>query len=236
MDAIERLNRKLALGALALAILAALAVHAYLAGATRRALLPQTVPVVIAATDIPAHTAITAAMVTVAQYAPGNRPVQALESAKDAVGGITTVGVYRGQAVVSPDLSRAAAPASLSYAVTPGMRAYTLSVNVTSGVGDMIQPADHVDVLGVFALNGNATVDTVLQNVRVLAVAQRTVGQGTAVPKSYGDVTLEVWPADAARLAYAGSRGLLQLTLRGVTDAALPAVPPDTGAGLIGAH
>ena len=236
MDAVERLNRKLALGALVLALLAAILIRAYLAGAARRALLPETVPVVVATVDIPAHTTITAAMVTAAQYPPGDRPAEAVGNVQNVVGSVTTAEVYRGQAVVAPDLSSASAPASLSYAVTPGMRAYTLPVSLTSGVGDMITPGDRVDVLAIFAQGTAPTVDTVLQNVRVLAVAQRTVGQSTAVPKSYSDVTVEVWPADAARLAYVGSRGSLQLTLRAVTDTAQPAVPPETGAGLPGAH
>lgn len=234
MDAVERLNRRLALGALALAVAAALAIHAYLAGAAHRALLPSTVPVVVAATDIPAHTAITPAMVTVAQYAPGDRPAQALATTAAAVGGITTVPLYRGQALASPDVSRLSAPVSLSYAVAPGMRAYTLPVTVTSGVGDLIHPGDHVDILAIFSNGATTTVDTLLQDVKVLAVAERTVGQTTPIPTTYADVTLEVWPAGASLLAWSGSRGTLQFTLRSVTDAATVQVAPQAGAGVPG--
>lgn len=234
MDGIERLNRRLALGALLLAALAALAVHAYLTGMAHRALLPQTVPVLVAATDIPAHTAITPAMLTVAQYAPGNRPAQALSTPAEVRGAVSTAEIYRGQPVVAPDVSRPTAPLSLSYAVAPGMRAFTMAVGPTSGVGDMIVPGDHVDVLAVFSKGSATTVDTMLEDVLVLAVAQRTVGQSTPVPASYTDVTLQVWPADAARLVYAASRGSLQLTLRAVTDNAQVAVPPETGSSLPG--
>lgn len=242
MEAIERVNRQMLLAALVLAVLAALAARAYLQGITRKALVPQTVPVVVAATDIPAHTTITPAMLVVAAYAPGNRPAQGLTSLKDAVGGVTTVAIYRGQPVVSPDLSRQATPASLSYAVTPGMRAYTISVSSTSGVADLIHPDDRVDILAVFSGGGGAapaatnTVDTLEQNVHVLAVGQHIAGTSGQVPTSYTDVTLEITPAQAAQLAFALSRGTLQLTLRSATDSAQAAVPPETGAEIPGAH
>lgn len=243
MEAIERVNRQMLLVALVLAVLAALAARAYLQGITHKVLVPQTVPVVVASTDIPAHTTITAAMLVVSQYAPGNRPAQALGALKDATGDVTTVPLYRGQAVVSPDLSRQSMPASLSYAVTPGQRAYTISVSSTSGVAQLIQPDDRVDVLAVFSGGGAGsapaptnTVDTLLQNLRVLAVGQHIVGTSGQVPTSYADITLEVSPLQAAQLALALSRGTLQLTLRAVTDSAVAAVGPETGAEIPGAH
>ena len=241
MEAIERVNRQMLLAALVLAVLAALAARAYLQGITRKALVPQTVPVVVAATDIPAHTTITPAMLVLGAYAPGNRPAQGLTSLKDAVGGVTTVAIYRGQPVVSPDLSRQATPDSLSYAVTPGMRAYTISVSSTSGVADLIHPDDRVDILAVFTGGGAVpagtnTVDTLEQNVRVLAVGQHIAGTSGQVPATYTDITLEITPAQAAQLAFALSRGTLQLTLRSVTDAAQASVPPETGAEIPGAH
>ena len=243
MEAIERVNRQMLLAALVLAVLAALAARAYLQGIAHKALVPQTVPVVVAATDIPAHTTITPAMLVIGQYAAGNRPAQAVTALKDAVGGVTTVAIYRGQAVVAPDLSRAATPDSLSYAVPPGMRAYTIAVSATSGVADLIHPDDRVDVLAVFtgggaggAPAGGNTVDTLEQNVRVLAVGQHIAGTGGQVPTSYTDVTLEVSPAQAAQLAFALSRGTLQLTLRSVTDSTPVAVAPETGAEIPGSH
>ncbi len=235
MDAVDRLNRRLALGALLLAALAAIAVHAYLSGLAHRALLPQTVPVLVAATNIPAHTTLTPAMLAVMQYAPGNRPVQALSTVAAASGAISTTQIYRGQAVVAPDLARPSAPPSLSFAIAPGMRAYTLAVSPVTAVGEMITPGDHVDVLAVFSQGTTTTVDTLLQDVPVLAVAQRTVGQSTPIPASYTDLTLQVTPAAAARLAYAASRGSLQLTLRAVTDNTLAPVAPEKGADIPGA-
>ncbi len=235
MDSVERLNRRLAVGALALAVLAALAIHAFLAAVARRTLLPQTVSVVVAATDIPAHTALTATMLSVAQYIPGNRPARAFASVAAVTGAITTTAVYRGQPLVAPDVARQAAPPSLSFAVAPGMRAYAVAVNITSGVGDLIVPGDHVDVLGVFTQNATTTVDTLLQDVPVLAVGQQIVGQTGATPTSYSDVTLEVSPANAALLAFTAARGTLQLELRAVTDGIQSPVAPQAGAAVPGA-
>jgi len=239
---VQRLNRRMLIAAILLGALAALLAHTYLRDAAHRALAPQTVPVLVAAADIPAHTALTAAMVQVVQYAPDAKPADGFAAAAAAVGEITTVAVYRGQPLVAPDLSSQAAPQTLSFAITPGMRAFTLQVSETSGIADLIRPADHVDVLAVFSQQSAAggppappTVDTLEQALLVLAVGQRTVGQDTAVPASYTTVTLQVTPQQAAQLVFAGSRGTLQLTLRAVTDTQSAAVAPETGAEIPGA-
>ncbi len=238
LDAIERLNRRLLLAALLLAVLAAFAVHAYLTAAARRALRPHTVPVVVARQAIPAHTALTAGMLTVAQYTPGIRPSGALSSAAKLAGDITQAPLAKGEPVLPQDLSRASAPSSLSYAIRPGMRAMTLPVNLASGVAELIRPGDRVDVLVVFrppTSAGVPVVDTLEQDVKVLAVGQHLVGQSGKQPTSYTSVTLEVSPLAAERLAFASSHGSIQLTLRSVTDRTHVAITPVNGSGIPGA-
>ena len=241
MDAVERLNRRLLLAALGLGVVAAIVAHAYLQGLTHRVAPPRTVPVVIAVQDIPAHTAVTATMVRVAQFRPSDLPAAAVTSAALAVGTITTTEVYQGQPLVRGDLSSQATPLTLSYAVPPGMRAFTLAISTTSGVAELIQPGDHVDVLAAFtgqAGGGGAattTVDTLEQDLDVLAVGQRVAGQPGPVPAAYTTVTLAVSPGQAAILAFASSRAALSLDLRNVADSSSVGVPPENGAGIPGA-
>ncbi len=234
MDAAERLNRRLALGALALALVAALAVHAYLAGLARRAAQPATTPVLVAARAIPAHSLLTAAMLQVARFTPATAPPGALTNLGEAVGAITLAPLYAGQPLVQADLSGTRRPASLSFAIAPGQRAITIAVGPTNGVGEMIVPGDHVDVLVTFTVSGATTVDTLAEDVLVLAVGQRIAGQGGAVPTNYSTVTLEVSPAAAQQVAFAESRGQLTLTLRSVTDQASVSLAPETGSELAG--
>ncbi len=238
MDAVERLNRRLLLVALALGVLAALIAHAYLQGVARRVLVPHTVPVVVAAESIPPHTLVTSAMVAVREFEPADRPPDAVTAVGGAVGAITTAEVYQGQPLVASDLSTTQTPLNLAYAVPAGMRAFTMAVSDTSGVADMIHPGDHVDVLAIFTQGGTApttTVDTLEESLTVLAVGQRLVGETTPVPPSYSTVTLAVTPAQAAVLAYASTRGGLTLDLRNVTDQATIQLAPETGVGIPGA-
>lgn len=223
----------MALGALAVAVLAALAVHAYLVRAGRSR--PEvTVPVVTAARDIAAHTVVTAAMLTVDHLPPALLPPGAAGAVGAVAGAVTVHPVFAGQAVVAADLSRTATPAALSYAIAPGQRAFTLPVGPTSGVGEMIQPDDHVDVLALFTQGtdglSETKVVTVAQDLLVLAVGQDIAGQPGPVPTTYSIVTLEVTPLQAATLDYAEARGQVQLTLRSVTDKARAPSPPVTGA------
>lgn len=235
MDAAARLNRHLGLGALGLAVVAALAIHAYLSGLASRAVRPVTTPVLVAARTLPAHTLLTAAMVRMAAFAPATAPVGALTTPAAALGKITLAPVYAGQPLVAADLSGTGAPASLSYAVAPGQRAITLAVGATNGVGEMIVPGDHVDILVTFSGGGVTTVDTLAQDVLVLAVGQRVDGQGGAVPTSYSDVTLQVSPGTAQQVVFATSRGQITLTLRSVSDQGLVSLPAETGSELPGA-
>ena len=240
MDAVERLNRRLLLAALGLGVVAAIVAHAYLQGLTHRVAPPRTVPVVIAVQDIPAHTAVTATMVRVAQFRPSDLPAAAVTSAALAVGTITTTEVYQGQPLVRGDLSSQATPLTLSYAVPPGMRAFTLAISTTSGVAELIQPGDHVDVLAAFTAQpaggaATTTVDTLEQDLDVLAVGQRVAGQPGPVPAAYTTVTLAVSPGQAAILAFASSRAALSLDLRNVADSGSVGVPPENGAGIPGA-
>jgi pilus assembly protein CpaB len=236
-DGIERLNRRLLVAALAFAALTALAVHAYLAGLARGHAGP-TVPVVVATRNIPVHTVLTPAMLAVVRFAPADRPPTAASAVGTVVGSITAVPIFAGQPVVVQDLSRASAPVSLSYAIAPGERAFTVAVGPTTGVGEMIHPGDHVDVMGLFSAGTDGlratTVITVSQDVLVLAVGQSMVGQAATPPASYSTVTLEVTPEQAAALAYTAARGELILTLRSVTDSARASAPPLTGAAVLG--
>lgn len=234
MNAAERLNQRLALGALGLAAVAAIGVHAYLGQISRRALQPQTAPVLVAASTVPAHTQLTANMLRVAQFTPGTVPTGALTNLSQAVGSITVAPIFAGQPLVQSDLSGTHTPASLGYAVAPGQRAYTVAVGPTSGVGEMIQPGDHVDVLATFTAGTTATVDTIEEDVLVLAVGQRFTGQGGPIPTSYTDVTLQLSPAQVQVVQFAVSRGQVSLSLRNVTDQTTVTLPPETGSGLAG--
>ena len=120
---------------------------------------------------------------------------------------------------------------SLATAVTPGLRAVSLSIAGAASVSSMVAPNDRVDVLGTFTLPSTTVAETmetvtltVLQDVTVLATGQRLANESAAQQRSarqnaYSTVTLEVTPREAELLVFAQQlKGGLFLALRNPSD------------------
>jgi len=106
-----------------------------------------------------------------------------------------------------------------------GMRAISTQISPETGAGGFILPNDHVDVIltrrGTDKTAGGEThsSETVLTNVRVLAIDQNVQekdGQKVVVGKT---ATLELTPRQTETLALSQQLGTLSLALRSVTDA-----------------
>ena len=115
----------------------------------------------------------------------------------------------------------------LAGIVKKSYRALSLPVDVPASVSNMVQPNDHVDVLGTFrfpAAEKGTQMDTVtltiLQNVTVLAVGQQLANQRSAADRrgNYSTITLSVSPKEAEMLVFAQQKGVLTFTLRNNTD------------------
>jgi pilus assembly protein CpaB len=108
------------------------------------------------------------------------------------------------------------------------MRAVTVPVNATSGIAGFVFPGDRVDlVLTHRAVTGEGGArqkagasETVLENMRVLAVDQSTNDQKEKASVSK-TVTLEVTPKQVEMISVADQLGQLSLSLR--------SLPPDDG-------
>jgi pilus assembly protein CpaB len=122
--------------------------------------------------------------------------------------------------------------AGLAADIKKGMRAVSINASGAAAVSGMVNPNDHVDVIGTFAFPGedgrknqeSLVTCTILQNVLVLATGKTTAktvqgdGFGSS-PGNYSTVTLEVSPREAEMLAFAEQiRGRLSLSLRNRSD------------------
>ena len=115
----------------------------------------------------------------------------------------------------------------LAAALGPGMRAVTVPVSATSGVAGFVFPGDRVDVVLTQKVEGGGdgpplqVSETIVRNMRVLATDQRISEKGedgkTEV-KTFSNVTLEVTPRIAEKIAVAQSMGQLSLSLRSIAD------------------
>jgi pilus assembly protein CpaB len=116
-------------------------------------------------------------------------------------------------------------------AVLPhGMRAVALDISPENDAGGFILPNDHVDVILTrrdkwaekIAGVEKYTSETILRNVRVLAVDQSIEdkeGQKVAVGKT---ATIELEPQQAETLALARQLGTISLALRSLLDSQSP--------------
>ncbi|MEO6582143.1 MAG: Flp pilus assembly protein CpaB [Sphingomicrobium sp.] len=115
----------------------------------------------------------------------------------------------------------------LAAALGPGMRAVTVPVNTSSGVAGFVFPGDRVDMVLTQQVQGGGegpplkVSETIVRNIRVLATDQRMDSKGEDgkdVVKTFSNVTIEVTPRIAEKIAVAQSLGSLTLSLRSIAD------------------
>jgi len=118
----------------------------------------------------------------------------------------------------------------LAAILSPGMRAVTVKLSPTSGIGGFVFPGDRVDVLLTHTIEISRAekyqvAETVFQNVRVLAVDQKSASDDKV--KISKTATLEVTPKMAEKVAMFSNIGALSLSLRSLANGlgALPANP-----------
>jgi len=123
----------------------------------------------------------------------------------------------------------------MSAILPAGMRAISTEISAETGVGGFILPNDRVDVLltrrDAEAQRRGGTdgfvSETILQDVRVLAIDQTVEeknGQKVVVGKT---ATLELTPAQTETLAVSRQRGTLSLALRSLADSRPNATPTE---------
>ena len=105
-----------------------------------------------------------------------------------------------------------------------GMRAVSTHITPETGAGGFILPNDRVDVIMTPRGrddSGQRTSETILRNIRILAIDQTVEeknGQKVVVGKT---ATLELTPGQAETLALSHQLGVLSLALRSIADGTL---------------
>jgi len=140
------------------------------------------------------------------------------------VGKVVRHTIMAGQPVAQGALVGPGENGFLAAALSPGMRAITVSVSITSGVGGFVFPGDRVDLVLTQEVPGAEgqplrTSETIVRNLRVLAVDQR-VDDTTTEAKVGRTATLEVTPKLVEKIAVARTFGSLSLSLRSIAESA----------------
>lgn len=124
-----------------------------------------------------------------------------------------------GEPIREQKLVKADGSGFMSAILPAGMRAISTEITAESGAGGFILPNDYVDVILTRDSNDRFVSETVLRNVRVLAIDQTVEekdGQKVVVGKT---ATLELSPGQAETLTLSRRRGSLSLALRSLADA-----------------
>lgn len=186
---------------------------------------PAGTAVVVAAMDIPFGTKVEGRHVRLVEMPNGSVPSGYFGRFEDVVGQIATQKVLTGEVLVRERLSEHVGGSTLSAIIKPNMRAVTVRVNDVVGVAGFLLPGNRVDVVAAYKEEQRTRSETVIQNVKVLAVDQ-TASSDRNEPVVVRAVTLEVTPEDAEKLVLAEQRGTIQLALRNPRDEELIAVAP----------
>jgi pilus assembly protein CpaB len=209
------------------------------------------VPVVVAKMDIPARTRINASMVETKLVPPDSRSLLAYERVEDVVGQVTRHAISTNEHVLSNKIIEDGATASgraLTYVVPEGKRGFAIKISEVANVGGLVLPGDYVDIVVIYdvefpkttSLNADRElveayfVQTILQNVEVLAVSQTVVdlvpeaGQTVEGQRarnteaganpSAATVTLALTPEQVHLVFLAESNGYIRLAVRPFGD------------------
>lgn len=149
-------------------------------------------------------------------------------------GKVVRVSVPAGQPITKGGVVGPGERGFLAAALTPGMRAVTVPIDVQSGVAGFLFPGDRVDVVLTHSIDGGGSTEeggtvaaqplkvaeTILRNVRILAIDQRTndLGGEESGPQTGRTVTFEVSPKLVEKIAVAQTLGQLSLSLRPIAD------------------
>lgn len=168
----------------------------------------------------------------VREFAIGAAPEGALEPTDDTRGELRGALLRRyldpGTPILRADVLRPRDRGFLAAVLKPGTRAIAIGVDVVSGTAGLIWPGDQVDMILTQAID-NAPIsrrvvgETVLSDVRVIAVDQQITHGGTPAAGADGGigriartVTLEVTPEQAERVAVASRLDRIDLTVRSI--------------------
>jgi pilus assembly protein CpaB len=153
------------------------------------------------------------------------------EATRSVVKMVARSAFQKGEPIIMNRLSNPRDPSFLAANLSPGMRVVTVASDGIAGVAGFVYPGDRVDVLVTHPIpkedvdekdpiKEEKVTETLLTNIKVLAVNQRATGGGEGVEEADlpSSISLEVALEDAQRLRLGQETGYLSLALRGLGE------------------
>lgn len=218
---LRRRGTMLVLVSLTLGLLAAVLANSWL----NNRLLPtahantNTYTAIAAVLTIPYGTKVEARHLKILKLPEEAVPENSFATMEMVEGQVAKTNIEPGEILLKSKFAEHDSGSTLAALIDPSMRAVTVRVNDVVGVAGFLLPGNRVDVLSTI-LNQQtkrATTDTVLHNIKVLAVDQTTATEAND-PVIVRAVTLEMTPKQSLILVKAKEEGRIQLTLRNPLD------------------
>jgi pilus assembly protein CpaB len=231
------------LAVLAVAILTGGAAAYMISGGEPAAPVVEAVPaktteVLVAASDLPMGHSIKAENLRWQPWPADNVPIGILKRSEtpnavdQTTGSILRFSFFAGEPIRREKLIKADGSGFMSAILPSGMRAVAITIDTrgSSSAGGFILPNDRVDVLRTYrdeeaARAGVADAfktETILPNVRVLAIGQNVQERNGEKVVTGENATLELTPAQAELVTLGQKVGQLSLALRSLADANQP--------------
>ncbi|ODA66387.1 SAF domain protein [Methyloligella halotolerans] len=148
------------------------------------------------------------------------------DAISDFMGSVARAPFVSGEPVNNAKLVKPGEGGVLAAILPAGMRAISTPISEESAAGGFILPNDRVDVILTRRMQVNnkdqQISETVLRNVRVLAIGQTLETTGEEKVASGATATLELTPRQTEILSLAQSMGQLSLSLRSLADTPKP--------------
>jgi pilus assembly protein CpaB len=145
---------------------------------------------------------------------------------EEFVGSVVRARIAAGEPVTDGRVVKPDDRGFMAAVLTPGMRAISVAVNPTSGISGFVLPGDRVDLVLTHAIKSNSegggggnsqdrhASETILSDLRVLAIGQKIQEAKNGETITAGTATLEVSPKQVEVIAVAIELGKLSLSLR----------------------
>ena len=182
-----------------------------------------TIPVYVAAVDIPYGQDIERGNITVIDWPRAAIPAGTFQDAADLLPADgqeprrARRAIAQGELILFSRVGEFGEKITIVQSLAPNHRAMSIKVDAETGVGGFVTPGDYVDVILTQGRNDALRTVTILQNIRVVGVDQDANEQNDQIQVAR-TVTLEVTPQDGQRLALAQEAGVLSLTLRNLSE------------------
>ena len=173
--------------------------------------------VIVATVKIPYGLSIDETHVKMRQVPKGTSPSGAFTEMESVVGTISRTEIYPGEVIIKDRVVAHGGGSTLAAMISPNKRAITVRVNDVVGVAGFLLPGNRVDIISTKTKGKKVVSDTILRNIKVLAVDQ-TASTDKNEPIVVRSVTMEMTPSETEDVTAATKLGSLQLTLRNPTQ------------------